>query len=266
MELGIVQLGKPSAREGTFGKVRREHFTASRRNIVGLAAGAVILSACNLPSFGAFRGATTQGQNEFHLWQGFIITAIFVGAITWGVLFYAVFKFRRRGDDIPEQTHSNVKWELIYTIIPVLIVIGLFAATYVSENQIDAVSSHPALRVTVVGFQWGWKFEYPGGVTIVPKGSTYPTLELPEGKTTTIKLVSNDVVHGFYIPAFNFSRYALPGVTNYFDFTPTKAGSFVGRCSQLCGLYHAEMLFNVKVVSATEFSGWLTSQQQKVTA
>ncbi len=266
MELGIVQLGKPSACEGTCEVVKRRRFFESKRNAVALAAGALLLSACKLPTFGAFRGATTQGQNEFHLWQGFIITAIFVGGITWGVLFYAVFKFRRRGDHIPVQTHSNLKWELIYTIIPVLIVIGLFAATFVSENQIDAVSANPALRVTVVGFQWGWKFEYPGGVTIIPKGSTYPTLELPEGKTTTIKLVSNDVVHGFYIPAFNFSRYALPGVTNYFDFTPTKTGSFVGRCSQLCGLYHAEMLFNVKVVSATEFSGWLATQQQKVTA
>lgn len=238
----------------------------SLKNIAGLALAGASLSACTLPTFGAYRGATLQGQNEFHLWQGFVITAIFVGGITWGVLFYAVVKFRRRGNQIPKQTHSNIKWEVIYTVIPVLIVIGLFAFTYVSEDQIDAVSAKPALRVTVVGFQWGWKFEYPGGVTIVPQGSNYPTLELPSGETTTIKLLSNDVVHGFYIPEFNFSRYALPGVTNYFDFTPVKQGDFIGRCSQLCGLYHSEMLFHVKVVSSTEFSKWLTSQQQKVTA
>ena len=261
-----MQLVESSAETYRSEKIKPPRFGLRKRNLVGLLLGAMALSACNLPTFGAYRGATTQGQNEFHLWQGFIITAIFVGVITWGALFYAVFKFRRRSDQIPEQTHSNIKWELIYTIIPVLIVIGLFAATYVSENQIDSVSSHPALRVTVVGFQWGWKFEYPGGVTIIPKGSSYPTLELPQGKTTTIKLVSNDVVHGFYIPEFNFSRYASPGVTNYFDFTPTKTGSFVGRCSQLCGLYHAEMLFNVKVVSSTDFSNWLSAQQQKVTA
>lgn len=237
-----------------------------RRNFLGLGLSALALSACTSPSFGAYRGATAQGQNEFHLWQGFIYAAIVVGGITWGALFYAVFRFRRRGDSIPKQTHTNIKWELIYTIIPILIVIGLFGFTYVSENQIDAVSTHPAVRVTVVGFQWGWKFEYPGGVVIAPKGSTYPTLELPNGETTTIKLISNDVVHGFYIPQFNFSRYAQPGVTNYFDFTPTTAGSFIGRCSQLCGLYHAEMLFNVKVVSPATFSAWLASQKQKVTA
>lgn len=267
MELGIVRSKVSSEKSITEPNVKRSRFNVKGRNLVGLALAALSLSACNLPTFGAFRGATTQGQNELHLWQGFIITAIFVGAITWGVLFYAVFKFRRRGSgDIPKQTHSNVKWELIYTIIPVLIVIGLFAATYVSENQIDAVSSHPALRVTVVGFQWGWKFEYPGGVNVVPNGSIYPVLELPKGETTTIKLISNDVVHGFYIPAFNFSRYALPGVTNYFDFTPTTTGYFQGKCSQFCGLYHAEMLFNVRVVSPTQFNSWLSSQQKKVTA
>ncbi len=266
MELGAVRADKPSADVGMYGQLKRGLFTVRSRNIVGLALGAAVLSACNLPTFGAFRGATTQGQNEFHLWQGFLVTAVFVAVITFGVLFYAVIRFRRRGDIIPRQSHSNMKWELIYTIVPVLIVIGLFAATFVSENQIDAVSSHPALRVTVVGFQWGWKFEYPGGVTVIPKGSVYPTLELPEGETTTIKLVSTDVVHGFYIPAFNFSRYALPGVTNYFDFTPTKTGQYPGKCSQFCGLYHAEMLFNVNVVSPSQFSSWLTSQQQKVTA
>lgn len=258
-----------SASRGAEGKMFLSGFRAGiarSRNLAVLVLAALSLSACNVPSFGAFRGATTQGQNEFHLYQGFIVTAIFVGGITWALLIYAVFRFRRRSEKIPAQTHSNIKWELIYTIVPILIVIGLFAFTYVSEDQIDAVSSHPALRVTVVGFQWGWKFEYPGGVTVVPKGSTYPTLELPEGETTNIHLVSNDVVHGFYIPEFNFSRYALPGVNNYFDFTPTRTGEFVGRCSQLCGLYHSEMLFNVRVVSATQFSSWLSSQQQKVTA
>lgn len=266
MELEIVRSTKPSAGGDALGLLRRRLFASRKMNVAGLALGALVLSACNIPNFWAYRGATTQGQNEFHLWQGFIITAIFVAAITWGVLIYALARFRRKSGEVPRQTHSNLKWELIYTIVPVLIVIGLFAATFVSENQIDAVSSHPALRVTVVGFQWGWKFEYPGGVTVIPKGSAYPTLELPEGETTTIKLISTDVVHGFYIPAFNFSRYALPGVTNYFDFTPTKAGEFSGKCAQFCGLYHAEMLFNVKVVAPAQFSSWLTTQQQKVTA
>jgi cytochrome c oxidase subunit 2 len=84
---------------------------------------------------------------------------------------------------------------------------------------------------------------------------------LPEGETVRIVLTSDDVVHGFYIPEFNFSRYALPGVTNEFDFTPTTDGIYTGQCSQYCGLYHSEMLFSVQVVSPAKFQQWLSTTQ-----
>ena len=94
-----------------------------------------------------------------------------------------------------------------------------------------------------------------------PLSSEYPRFELPLGETTHIVLVSNDVVHTFYIPAFNFGRYALPGVTNNFDFTPVKLGVYPGHCAQYCGLYHSEMLFSVAVVSPSAFGTWLSALQ-----
>ncbi|CAG4918418.1 unnamed protein product, partial [Acidithrix sp. C25] len=230
------------------------------RTLGTLALGGLILSACG-PTFGAFRGATTQGQSMFHLYQGFFYTAIAVGAITFSGLLYVVLRFRRRTDTIPHQRHSNVPIEVIYTVIPTLIVIALFVFTVRSENKITAVSSTPNVSVKVTAFQWGWRFTYANGVSIVSQGANYPQLVLPETETTKITLVSQDVVHGFYIPAFNFSRYALPGVTNYFDFNPTTTGTFVGRCSQLCGLYHGEMLFSVRVVTPAQFQSWLTQQK-----
>ena len=122
----------------------------------------------------------------------------------------------------------------------------------------------------MTGFQWGWSFQYlnsadkqiglvvtaqrkPAVLAGNPLSSEYPRFELPLGETTHIVLVSNDVVHTFYIPAFNFGRYALPGVTNNFDFTPVKLGVFPGHCAQYCGLYHSEMLFSVAVVSPSAF-------------
>jgi cytochrome c oxidase subunit 2 len=89
----------------------------------------------------------------------------------------------------------------------------------------------------------------------------YPQLVLPEGATIRINLDSNDVIHGFYVPAFNFSRYAQPGYTNTFDFTTTTTGIFPAQCSQYCGLYHAEMIFSVKVESSADFANWLKDQQ-----
>ena len=92
----------------------------------------------------------------------------------------------------------------------------------------------------------------PGVLAGNPTSSQYPQFELPLHQTTHIVLVSNDVVHTFYIPAFNFGRYALPGVTNNFDFTPVRLGVFPGHCAQYCGLYHSEMLFSVRVVQPAD--------------
>jgi len=242
-------------------------FDTLRKRIGGLAgvvASGALLTACKLPSFGAFRGDTVQGRSTFHLFQGFVVASIFVGGITFTLLILAIVRFRRKGDDsIPKQIHGNNKLEIFYTVVPVLIVAVLFFFTVRVENKVDAVSRHPALRVDVTGFQWGWKFYYPAyGVTTITEGPTlYPTLELPVGETATFRLVSNDVVHGFSMPEFDFSRYALPGVTNYFDFTPTHTASFLGRCSHFCGLYHADMLFYVHVVTPSQFMAWIHAHQ-----
>ncbi|MCU1494679.1 MAG: cytochrome c oxidase subunit [Acidimicrobiaceae bacterium] len=244
-----------------------------------LLGGAVVLGGCQAPTFGAFRGATTQGHDEFNLWVGMFIAGLVVAAIVWGLIFWTVIRHRRRGSSaIPHQFHENVPLEIIYTALPVVIVAGIFYFTVVTENKIDAVSSNPAEIVNVQAHRWGWNFTYDSGknlsqgvqiaTTAEPTllaqpatSKTYPQLVLPVGETVRIVLTSVDVVHGFYIPEFNFSRYAQPGVVNKFDFTPTTTGVFSGQCTQYCGLYHAEMLFSVRVVSKSAFSHWLSAQQ-----
>ena len=80
-----------------------------------------------------------------------------------------------------------------------------------------------------------------------------PQMVVPVGQTVQITLVSDDVIHGFYVRDFNFSRYALPGVTNFFDLDVLHAGTYNGQCTQICGLYHSEMLFSVRAVSPAAF-------------
>jgi len=232
--------------------------------VAGIGAAGLVLSACNIPSFGAFKGNTVQGNSTYHLWQGFFVASIFVGGITFILLALAIIRFRRKGESIiPKQVHGNTKLEVFYTVVPVVIVAILFFFTVRVENKVDTVARNPNLRVDVTAFQWGWKFYYPKyGVTTITKGvDLYPTLELPVGETATFRLVSLDVVHGFYMPEFDFSRYALPGVTNYFDFTPQHTANFLGRCSQFCGLYHADMLFYVHVVAPSQFQSWIHAHQ-----
>lgn len=243
-----------------------------------LLATAGVLGGCTLPTFGAFRGATTQGQAEFKLWSWMTIAGLVVAAfVTLLILWAALASRRRKGDaTIPRQFHENVPIEILYTIIPLVIVGVIFAFTVVTENKVDAISPTPYTTVRVTGFQWGWRFQYvdssgrpiaqvetAGRPTVLaqpPTSSQYPQFELPLGKTTRIILQSADVVHTFYVPAFNFGRYALPGVTNEFDFTPVHAGLFDGKCAQYCGLYHSEMLFSVRVVPPSAFQAWLLTK------
>jgi cytochrome c oxidase subunit 2 len=243
----------------------------------GLLGGAVLLSSCTVPTFGAYRGATVQGHDEFKLWLLLVFMSIPVLVIVWGLTAWTVARYgrRRKGNDkIPKQFQQHIPIELAYTIIPIIMVAVIFYFTVVTENEVDAVASHPAVVVDTLAYQWGWRFHYQSTpVTVetvgpptllagLPENPRYPQLVLPVDETTRIVLRSNDVVHGFYVAAFNFSRYALPGVTNVFDLTPTKLGVFPGRCTQFCGLYHSEMLFSVRVVPDATFRHWITSHPQ----
>jgi len=207
------------------------------------------------------------------------IAGLAVAAIVWGLIFWTIIRYRRRSHaEIPSQFSANIPLEIFYTVVPFVMVLVIFYFTVVTENKVDAVSATPAEIVHVQGFRWGWNFSYYSaknasqGVEISTKAepkllaqpatsSEYPQLVIPVGEPVRIVLTSLDVIHGFYVPEFNFSRYAQPGVVNTFDFNPTTIGVYRGQCSEYCGLYHAEMLFSVKVVSQSAFSHWLTAEQ-----
>jgi cytochrome c oxidase subunit II len=229
------------------------------RRLVALPIAALALAGCTVPTFGASPGATTSSRSVYHLWQGFSIGAVVVGGITTVLIIWAVLRYRRKGDNIPKQSQYHVPLELTYTIIPVLIVLGLFAATIVVENK-EVANPKTAVTINVNAFQWGWKFSYPGQeVVVVGQTTQDPEMVMPVNENVHINLTSSDVIHGFYVHAFNFSRYALPGVLNQFTFRAVQTGTFDGQCTQLCGLYHALMWFRVKVVSDSEYTSWLHS-------
>ncbi len=123
------------------------------------------------------------------------------------------------------------------------------------------------MTIDVNGFQWQWKFAYPsyhqGNVTLTIQGTSgnppkEPTLVLPLGQPVHFHLESTDVIHSFYIPVFLFKRDVIPGHPNDFTLTPDRAGTFAGKCAELCGLLHSEMLFNVQIVPKAQFDAWAT--------
>lgn len=231
------------------------------RRLVALPLAAIVLSGCTVPNFGANKGATTTSRSVFHLWQGFSIGAVVIGTFVCLLILYAVLRYRRTGDDIPKQTQYHIPLEMTYTVVPILIVFGLFAATLVVENK-EVANPKTNVNIDVNAFQWGWKFSYPGSsVVVVGQTTQSPTMVIPVNTDVHINLTSTDVIHGFYVKAFNFSRFALPGVVNQFTFRAVNTGTYFGQCTQLCGLYHSLMYFQVKVVTTSEYAAWLAAHQ-----
>jgi cytochrome c oxidase subunit 2 len=279
---GASSAGPVAARAPIYERLRAASLAGRRRAgaAIAIAGGAILLSGCNAPTFGAFRGATTQGHATFKLWVGMVVAGLIVAGIVWALIFYSVIRYRRRGEgEIPRQFTEHIPLEIVYTVIPFIVVLVIFYFTVVTENQVNAIASNPAVTVNVTGFQWGWSFQYKGtpvdiytssepgtaSEALPPTNPIYPQLVLPEGETTQINLFGNDVAHSLWVPAFNFSRMALPGHENQFDFTPTELGVFDGRCNQYCGLYHSEMLFSVRVVTPQQFTTWLSDESKHAT-
>ncbi len=236
------------------------------RRFIALPLAALALSGCTVPSFGAHAGATTSSKSVYHLWQGFSIGAVIIGGFVVVLFCYAILRFRRKGDNIPRQSQYHLPAEVLYTVIPILVVFGLFAATLVVENK-EVANPKTNVTVDVNAFQWGWKFTYPGTSTVVIGQTTQaPTMVIPVNTNVHINLTSTDVIHGFYVKEFNFSRYALPGVLNQFTIQAVKTGTFFGQCTQLCGLYHSLMFFDVKVVTMPQYTAWLASTSNPAAA
>ncbi len=236
-----------------------------------LLGGALVLAGCSSDSQAARLGMpdpiTVEGESTLALWQGAWIAALIVGVAVWGLILYAVWRFRRRSDDeIPVQTRYNLPLEIFYTVFPVIMVIVFFSHTVRVQNVL-LDDSPPDNYVTVVGQQWSWTFNHPDSVDgrnvyEIGSGNYIPTLVLPVGETTRFTLHSPDVIHDFGVPGFVMKMDVVPGQENQFQVTPKTEGDYAGKCYELCGVSHSRMLFNVKIVSPEQYDAYLQQQAE----
>jgi cytochrome c oxidase subunit II len=227
-----------------------------------VAAGAALTSCGS--TFGMPAGGDSQGRDITHLWQIFFWASLGVASIVYGLIFWSLLRYRRRGrTDTPPQFREHTALEITYTAIPILIVAALFVLSMRTENRVLDLSPNPDVIVHVEGYTWGWSFAYEGTGIVVASTSegAPPELVLPKGETTRIVLTSQDVIHAFYVPGFLFKRDAIPGRTSEFQLSPDRTGTYLGECAEFCGLNHAFMRFSVRVVPATEYRTWLAQQQ-----
>lgn len=211
--------------------------------------------------------ATNHTPEITALWVNSWLVLLVVGVITWSLIIWATIAYRRRKGQtgLPVQMRYNMPIETFFTVVPVILVLGFFAFTAQTQQKIEARYDQPENVVEVFGKRWSWDFNYVNedvhyqGVQVQfdetgeATSETLPVLYLPLGKTTEIKLEARDVIHSFWVVEFLVKKDMIPGQTNYMSFTPTEAGEFMGKCAELCGEYHASMLFKVVVLPEAEY-------------
>lgn len=233
-----------------------------RRSAIAFGA-ALALAGCD-SRFGAQRGSTEQGQDILDLWRPMIVIALVILAIVVGLVVWCVVRYRRRSDEIPSQRQYVIPLEVVYTVIPILIVATLFAISWKTQDEVDALAARPAVVIDAVGFQWQWQFGYRNEqFTISGLPGERPVMAIPEGEPVRINLTSRDVIHSMFVPEFLFKRDAIPGVVNRFDFTATRPGRYLSRCAEFCGLDHSQMLFYVEVMPRPDFDEWVERHSEK---
>jgi len=228
-----------------------------------MAAGAIgLLAAGCLPN-----GATAEGRDIGTLYLGVNIVAAGVGVFVAVLITFSVLRFRRRadGDGLPAQTRGNLGLEIVWTVIPTVIVAGLFVATVAVLTRVDSTEGTPGAELDVTAFRWGWTFEYPGeDVAVSGIGVPGPVVVVPVDEPVRMTLRSSDVIHSLMIPQFLFKRDVNPGHVNVIQFTVEEPGDYGGQCAEFCGIYHSQMPFTLRAVDRAEFDAWLAEQRAAV--
>ena len=230
--------------------------------------------------------ATTQGQATRNLYDIVFLIGIVIFVLVEGLILFAVLRYRRRkGDDeLPPQIHGNNKLEIIWTAIPIAIVLALFVVSWQTVNAIDAQEEDPPVRIGVVAYQWQWQFVYAPPdvrwedcgapenkgkcVTIIgvpPPGGDRtdwqpPQMHVPVNETVELQMHATDVIHSFYVPAFLYQRDITPRKDQVIQFLADREGTYRGQCTQFCGLLHHAMEFEVVVEPRAAFDAWLVEK------
>ncbi len=189
-------------------------------------------------------------------WVVFTICAIVFVAVESALVLF-VIRFRRRGH-VPEdfegpQIHGNTRLEVIWTIIPALILVGIAAYTFARVPAVEAKGSDD-LVVRVEAHQFYWQYVYPNGAVSLDE------LRLPVDQRVRLEITTKDVNHSWWVPPLTGKMDAIAGRTNSLSFTPQETGTWEGQCAELCGIQHAVMYTQVHVVAEQEFQSWLREQ------
>ena len=183
--------------------------------------------------------------------------ALGVFVLVEGALLYAIFRFRGKPDDPePRQVHGNTTVEIIWTVIPALILAAIAVPTVRGIFETNAIPKGDILTIEVVGHQWWWEFRYPD-----LKLTTANEVHIPVGQTVSFRMSTADVIHSFWPPRFAGKRDVFPNRQTRLWFKAEQAGEYPGQCAEFCGIEHARMAFRVRAQTPEEFQAWVAHMQ-----
>lgn len=200
------------------------------------------------------RSYTPIGMSDV-IFLGFLVICLVLLVGITVTMVYFIIRYSRKRHPQAEQIPGNIPLEIIWTVLPTVLVLGMFYYGWVGFKTLRQVPGD-ALQISVTGRMWTWTFEYPNGLKA-------NTLKVPVKKAVNLNLISADVLHSFFVPAFRIKEDAVPGMKTYLWFQAEREGTYDVFCSEYCGTGHSGMLSKIEVVSQDVFDQWYAGETAK---
>jgi cytochrome c oxidase subunit II len=230
----------------------------------------------------ALRPAATPVMQRLEAFNDELLVIIFlIATFVLVLLIYVILRFNHRRNPVPSHTEHHPLLEIVWTVVPVLILVIIAVPSFKLMYYMDDVKN-PQMIIKVTGHQWYWSYNYPneGNLSfdsiLVPDAKLKPgqpalltvnhPLVVPVDTTIRVLVTSTDVMHSWFMPSFGVQEYAVPGRINHAWFSVLHPGTYYGECNQICGVNHSKMPIEVKVLSKPDFKRWLAHAKKEFAA
>jgi cytochrome c oxidase subunit 2 len=217
----------------------------------------LLLTGCGSDTISALRPRGPVARDQLFLMKLSLGIMVIVILVVFAIYIYVLVRFRKKKgekDIIPKQVEGSHTLEIIWTVIPIilLLILSVPTVTYTVKLSANHIETKDAIHVKVTAHQFWWQFDYPAlGI------ATAQDLVIPTGKKIALEVTSTDVIHSFWVPSLAGKQDTNVGLTNIFYFEADDAATFLGKCAELCGASHALMDFKVVAKNDAEFNAWV---------